>query len=76
MGYSFDIFIDPSDRVRNDFLYTTKELVTVMNEKLELIIGKERIIAEPDDKVGLLKCVRHSVKNLSSTTAHRLYVYD
>ena len=76
MGYSFDIFIDPSDRVWNDFLYPTNELVTVMNGKLELIIGRERIIAEPDDKVGLPKGVRHSVKNLSSATAHRLYGYD
>lgn len=76
MGYPFDIFIDPSDRVRNDFLYTTKELVTVMNGKLELIIGRELIIAEPDNKVDLLKGIRHSVQNLSSTTAHRLYGYD
>jgi uncharacterized cupin superfamily protein len=76
MGYSFDIFIDPSDRVRNDFFYTTNELVTVINGKLKLIIGRERIIAAPDDKVGLLKGVRHSVKNLSSATAHRLYGYD
>ena len=76
MGYSFDIFIDPSDRVRNDFLYTTNELVTVINGKLELIIGRKRIIAEPDDKVGLLKGVRHSVKNLPSATTHRLYGYD
>jgi|CXWL01.1.fsa_nt_gi uncharacterized cupin superfamily protein len=76
MGYSFDILIDPSDRVRNDFLFTTNELVTVMNGKLVLIIGRERIIAEPDDKVGLLKGVRHSVKNLPSATTHRLYGYD
>lgn len=41
MGYSFDIFIDPSDRVRNNFLYTTNELETVMNGKLVLIIGRE-----------------------------------
>ncbi|THJ18067.1 MAG: hypothetical protein CAF42_006995 [Nitrospira sp. CG24B] len=76
MGYFFDIFIDPSDSVRNDFPYTTNELVTVMNGKLELIIGRERIIAEPDDKGGLLKGVRHSVKSLSSATAHRLYGHD
>ncbi|NOU11135.1 MAG: hypothetical protein HOO98_14135 [Nitrospira sp.] len=54
----------------------TNELEAVMNGKLKLIIGRERIIAEPDDKVGLLKGVRHSGKNLSSATAHRLYGHD
>jgi mannose-6-phosphate isomerase-like protein (cupin superfamily) len=76
MGYSFDIFIDPSDRVRNDFLYTTNELVTVMDGKLKLTIGGEEIIAEPGDEVFIPQGVRHSVKNLSSATAHRLYGHD
>ena len=75
-GYSCDLFTDPPGREWNDFVHTTNELVTVMVGKLRLTIGGEEIVAEPGDEVFIPKNVRHSVKNVSSSTTQWLYGYD
>ena len=75
-GYSCDLFTDPPGREWNDFVHTTNELVTVMEGKLKLTIGGEEIIAGPGDEVFIPKGVRHSVKNISSSTTRWLYGYD
>lgn len=75
-GYSCDVFTDPPGREWNDFVHATNELVTVMDGKLKLTIGGEEIIAEPGDEVFIPKGVRHSVKNIFSSTTHWLYGYD
>lgn len=76
MGFSCGIFIDPSGSEWNDFLYTTNELVTVMDGRLKLTIDGKEIIAEPGDEVFIPKRVLHSVKNISSATTRWLYGYD
>lgn len=75
-GYSCDEFVDPPEREWNDFIHATNELVTVMDGKLRLTIGREEIIAEPGDEVFIPKDIRHSVKNISPSTTHWLYGYD
>ena len=75
-GYSCDLFTDPPGREWNDFIHATNELVTVVEGKLKLTIGVEEIIAEPGDEVFIPKGVRHSVKNISSSTTRWLYGYD
>ena len=75
-GYSCDVFTDPPGREWNDFVHATNELVTVIAGKLKLTIGGEEIVAEPGDEVFIPKGVRHSVKNMSSSTTHWLYGYD
>ncbi|MGE0471244.1 MAG: hypothetical protein Nkreftii_001295 [Candidatus Nitrospira kreftii] len=57
----------------NDFVHTTNELVTVVVGKLRLTIGDEEIVARPGDEVFIPKNVRHSVKNISSSTTQWLY---
>lgn len=75
-GYSCDLFTDPPGREWNDFVHATNELVAVMEGRLKLTIGGEGIIAEAGDEVFIPKGVRHSVKNISSTTTSWLYGYD
>jgi len=75
-GYSCDLFTDPPGREWNDFVHTTNELVTVVVGKLRLTIGDEEIVAEPGDEVFIPKNVRHSVKNIASSTTQWLYGYD
>jgi quercetin dioxygenase-like cupin family protein len=75
-GYSCDVFTDPPDREWNDFVHATNELATVIDGKLKLTIGGEEIIAEAGDEVFIPQGVRHSVKNVSSSTTHWLYGYD
>ena len=75
-GYSCDVFADPPGREWNDFVHGTNELVTVMDGRLKLTIGGEEIIAEPGDEVFIQKGIRHSVKNISSSTTRWLYGYD
>lgn len=75
-GYPCDLFTDPPGREWNDFVHATNELVTVMEGRLKLTIGEEEIIAEPGDEVFIPKDIRHSVKNISSSTTRWLYGYD
>jgi quercetin dioxygenase-like cupin family protein len=75
-GYSCDLFTDQPGREWNDFVHATNELVVVVEGKLKLTIGGEEIIAGPGDEVFIPKGVRHSVKNISSSTTRWLYGYD
>jgi len=61
-GYSCDVFTGPPGREWNDFVHMTNELVAVMEGKLTLTIGGEKIIAGPGDDVFIPKGIRHSVK--------------
>ncbi len=75
-GYSCDVFTDPPGREWNNFVHATNELVTVMEGKLKLTIDEEEILAEPGDEVFIPKGIRHSVKNISSSTTRWLYGYN
>jgi quercetin dioxygenase-like cupin family protein len=74
-GYSCDLFTDLPGREWNDFIHATNELVTVMEGRLKLTVGGEEIIAEPGDEVFIPNGIRHSVKNISSSTTRWLYGY-
>lgn len=75
-GYSCDVFVDPPGREWNDFVHATNELVTVIAGRLKIGIGGEEFLVEPGDEIFIPKGVRHSVKNVSSSTTHWLYGYD
>jgi mannose-6-phosphate isomerase-like protein (cupin superfamily) len=75
-GFSCDLFTDPPGREWNDFVHATNELVTVMEGRLKLTVGEEEIIAEPGGEVVIPKGIRHSVKNISSSTTRWFYGYD
>ena len=47
-----------------------------MEGKLKLAIDEEEILAEPGDEVFIPKGIRHSVKNISSSTTRWLYGYN
>jgi len=44
--------------------------------KLRLTIDGDEIVAEPGDEVFIPRGIRHSVKNIASSTTHWLYGYD
>lgn len=75
-GYSCDLFTDPPGREWNDFVHSTNELVTVVDGRLRVTIDGEEITVEPGDEVLIPRDVRHSVKNICSSTTHWLYGYD
>lgn len=74
-GFSCDLFVDPPGREWNGFVHATDELVTVIQGRLEMAVGEERLVAAPGDEVFIPKGVRHSVRNLSGGTTRWLYGY-
>jgi quercetin dioxygenase-like cupin family protein len=75
-GYSCDLFIDLPGKEWNDFVHSTNELVTVLEGKLRMTIGKEELTTEPGDEVFIPKGVYHSVKNIHHAMTKWLYGYD
>jgi quercetin dioxygenase-like cupin family protein len=75
-GYGCDLFTDPPGRAWNDFVHATNELVTVVEGRLEMTVGGERVTVEPGDEVFIPKGAVHSVKNVHASTTRWLYGYD
>ena len=74
-GFSCDLFVDPPGREWNGFVHRTDELVTVLDGRLELLIGGDRFVAAPGDELLIPKGVIHSVRNLSAGATRWLYGY-
>ncbi|MFQ5953870.1 MAG: cupin domain-containing protein [Kiloniellales bacterium] len=75
-GYSCGLFVDPPGREWNDFVHDTNELVTVVEGRLEMTVGDERVEVEPGDEVFIPRQALHSVKNRNPGTTRWLYGYD
>ena len=75
-GYSCEPFTDPPGREWLDFVHDTDELVTVIEGRLEIVVGTEALIAEAGDEVFIPRRVTHSVKNLHAGTTRWLYGYN
>ncbi len=75
-GYSCDLFVDPPGRAWVDFVHATNELVTVVEGRLEMIIGADTFVAEPGDEVFIPRGAVHSVRNVHTGTTRWLYGYD
>ncbi len=75
-GYSCEPFVDPPGREWNDFVHDTNELVTVAEGRLELRIGRQRLVVEPGDEVFIPKGAAHSVKNIHAGTTRWMFGYD
>lgn len=74
-GFSCDLFVDPPGREWNGFVHATDELVTVIEGRLEMEVGEERLVAAPGDEVFIPRGVTHSVRNRSAGTTRWLYGY-
>ena len=59
-----------------DFIHDCNELVTVVDGRLEMIIGDERMIMEPGDEVFIPDGAVHSVINAHRGTTRWLFGYD
>ena len=75
-GFSCGLFVDPPGREWLDFVHGTNELVTVVEGRLEMTVGRETCIAGPGDEVFIPRGARHSVKNVHRGTTRWLYGYD
>ena len=75
-GFSCALFIDPPGREWNDFVHATNELVTVVDGRLEMIVGDRRVFAGPGDEVFIPLGIVHSVRNVHAGTTRWLYGYD
>jgi len=75
-GYGCHTFSDPPDRVWNDFVHQTNELVTVVDGRLELTIGNQTVFIQPGDEIFIPRGATHSVRNCSNTKTSWLFGYD
>ena len=75
-GYGCHTFSDPPDRVWNDFVHQTNELVTVVDGQLELTVGNQTVFVQPGDEIFIPRGVTHSVRNCSNTKTSWLFGYD
>ena len=75
-GYSCEWFVDPPGREWNDFVHGCNELVTVVEGRLEMTVGRKSYMLQPGDEVCIPKGALHSVKNIHSATTRWLYGYD
>ena len=75
-GYGCHTFSDPPDRVWNDFVHQTNELVTVVDGQLELTISNQTVFIQPGDEIFIPRGATHSVRNCSNTKTSWLFGYD
>ena len=75
-GYGCHTFSDPPDRVWNDFVHQTNELVTVVDGQLELTVGNQTVFVHPGDEIFIPRGVTHSVRICSNTKTSWLFGYD
>ena len=75
-GYSCGLFVDPPGQKWLDFVHDCNELVTPVEGRLEMHVGKERFLLEPGDEVFIPTGAMHSVINAYDGTSRWLYCYD
>jgi mannose-6-phosphate isomerase-like protein (cupin superfamily) len=75
-GYSCHDFQDPPGREWKDFVHRTRELVTVVEGRLELKIAGTIVVAGPGDEVLIPKRAVHTVRNVHSGRTRWLFGYD
>ncbi len=75
-GFSCQLWVDPPGQAWNDFVHGTRELVTVVEERLEFSVGGQTLVLEPGDELLIPRDARHSVKNIHPRTSRWLFGYD
>jgi mannose-6-phosphate isomerase-like protein (cupin superfamily) len=75
-GYSCSRFVDPPGQCWEDFMHGCNELVTVVEGRLEMVVGGETVTLAPGDEVFIPKGALHSVRNIHHGTSVWLYGYD
>ena len=75
-GFSCQPFADPPGREWNDFRHATNELVTVVEGRLQMIVGGATVECDEGDEVFIPSGAMHSVKNVAPRTTRWLYGYD
>ena len=75
-GYSCKQFVDPPGQQWLDFTHATNELVVVVEGRLEMVVGGERVEMGPGDEIFIPARANHSVINIHPGTSHWLFGYD
>ena len=75
-GFFCGSFVDPPGRFWEDFVHDCNELVTVVQGRLEMVVGGATVTMEPGDEVFIPKGALHSVRNIHDSTTVWLYGYD
>ncbi len=75
-GYSCNLFVDPPGQQWLDFTHATNELVTVVEGRLEMVVGDERVEMGPGDEVFIPAKALHSVINIHDGVSRWLFGYD
>jgi quercetin dioxygenase-like cupin family protein len=74
-GFGCDLWIDPPGQRWEDFVHDVDELVMVAEGRVEFEIGGARQQPEPGVELLIPAGVRHSVRNLGTSTARWYYGY-
>ena len=74
-GYSCDLFVDPPGQQWLDFVHGCNELVTVLEGRLDMRIGDQRLVMEPGDEAFIPTGAVHSVINIHDGVTKWLYGY-
>ena len=75
-GFSCGRFEDPPGRAWRDFTHDCNELITVVEGRLQLIMGDANMILEPGDEAFIPRHCLHSVINIATARTVWLYGYD
>jgi len=75
-GYSCNPFADPPGQQWLDFTHGTNELVTVVEGRLEMVVGDVRVEMSPGDEIFIPARANHSVINIHNGTSRWLFGYD
>jgi phosphoglycolate phosphatase len=75
-GFSCQLWVDPPGQEWNDFVHSTRELVTVVAGRLEFALGGRKLELGPGDELLIPSNTRHSVKNVHSGTSRWRFGYD
>lgn len=75
-GYSCRAFTDPPGQEWRDFVHDTDELVTVVEGRLEVTLGKQSRVLEPGDELFIPRGAPHTVRNIHAGATRWLHGYD
>ena len=74
-GFTCQLWVDPPGQEWTDFVHETRELVTVLEGRLEFQAQGRSVLLDPGDELLLPRRVRHTVKNVFGGTARWLFGY-
>jgi mannose-6-phosphate isomerase-like protein (cupin superfamily) len=74
-GFSCGLWVDPPGQEWIDYVHTTDELLMVVEGELELEMQGRTLRPKLGEEVLIPAQVRHTVRNVGSTTARWLYGY-